>query len=76
MEEYNSLLLGDGDCTDRPCFLFLFPFLHPLASSIAKIVCHLLLMLMVRVLFILMTAAERVCSSEQKEQGPLGPRLL
>lgn len=38
MEEYNSLLLGDGDCTDRPCFLFLFPFLHPLASSIAKIV--------------------------------------
>ena len=48
-------------------------FFSPLPPSTEKIVCTLLLILTVRVLFILMTASMIACSSEQREQGPLGP---
>ena len=68
---YYFWLMGLG--TDRPRSLFFFFFFSPLPPSTEKIVCTLLLILTVRVLFILMTASMRACSSEQREQGPLGP---
>lgn len=75
MEECNLLLLADG--AGKPIkisqFVFLFSFFSPLPPSTEKIVCTLFLILTVRVLFILMTASVRAYSSEQREQGPLGP---
>lgn len=69
---YYFWLMGLG--TDRPRSLFsFFLFFSPLPPSTEKIGCTLFLILTVRVLCILMTASMRAYSSEQREQGPLGP---